>query len=337
MPKHKSEDYKLQAVKHYLKIKNQKETCRIFECSARSLMRWVKRYEETKEIKRHNRTPVSYKLTEQHIKFLKKEIKANKTTTITDLMILLNEKFKTKFSRSHINSVIRDLNITLKRTKKRHEPESRYNKPIDIKKELKVFYKEISKYSIDDIISIDETSLNTDETRKYCYEDIGKRCVIKTTDQVVFKKYTGIFAISSKGVIGYEIYDKGGIDSERLIKFLEKFVTSKYRNKLIVLDNASSHRNKNVKDKILENNHLLYSVPYQHYTNVIEGFFSVLKNKLQKEKEIGLNALKRNIRKSLRIIPSTTYKKLYEGAYKRPLEYKRNKSTREKKLKNYKK
>ena len=62
-------------------------------------------------------------------------------------------------------------------------------------------------------ISIDETSLNAYEVRKHCYETIGKRCVIKTHSQEVFKKYTWIFAISTKGVIGYEIYDKGGIDS----------------------------------------------------------------------------------------------------------------------------
>ena len=113
-------------------------------------------------------------------------------------------------------------------------------------------------------------------------------------------------------------------------------IIPEFQISIVIINDASNHDRQD-QDKILENNHLLYSVPYQHYTNVIEGFFSVLKNKLQKEKEIGLNALKRNIRKSLRIIPSTTYKKLYEGAYKRPSEYKRNKSTREKKLKNYKK
>ena len=44
--------------------------------------------------------------------------------------------------------------------------------------------------------------------RMKCYEELGKRCVVKTESQEVFKKYTGIFAISSKGVIGYEIYKK---------------------------------------------------------------------------------------------------------------------------------
>ena len=76
--------------------------------------------------------------------------------------------------------------------------------------------------------------------------------MIKTHSQEVFKKYTGIFAITTKGVIGYEIYDKGGINSERLINFLNKFIVKKYKNKLIIFDNASSHRNQEVKEVNLE-------------------------------------------------------------------------------------
>ena len=42
MPTHKSSDYKLSAVKYYLShSKNQLQTCKIFGCSERSLMRWV--------------------------------------------------------------------------------------------------------------------------------------------------------------------------------------------------------------------------------------------------------------------------------------------------------
>jgi len=52
-----------------------------------------------------------------------------------------------------------------------------------------------------------------------CYEELGKRCVVKTESQEVFKKYIGIFAISSKDVIVYEVYKKGGIDSNRMVDF----------------------------------------------------------------------------------------------------------------------
>ena len=43
--------------------------------------------------------------------------------------------------------------------------------------------------------------------RRKCYEELGKRYVLKTESQEVFKNYTGIFAICSKGVIGYEVLE----------------------------------------------------------------------------------------------------------------------------------
>lgn len=51
MPKHKSEDYKLTAVNYYLtENNNQIQTCKIFKCSRRSLMRWVNKYKQTRKI-----------------------------------------------------------------------------------------------------------------------------------------------------------------------------------------------------------------------------------------------------------------------------------------------
>ena len=51
MPSHKSEDYKLSAVEYYLtEDKTQEEVCKIFKCSARSLLRWVDKYNKNGEI-----------------------------------------------------------------------------------------------------------------------------------------------------------------------------------------------------------------------------------------------------------------------------------------------
>ena len=46
MTKHKSEDYKLTAVKYFLENNdtNYTKTCDIFKCSERSLKRWIERY-----------------------------------------------------------------------------------------------------------------------------------------------------------------------------------------------------------------------------------------------------------------------------------------------------
>ena len=46
MSTHKSTDYKLSAVEHYLNTDNisLENTCEIFKCSRQSLYRWVQRY-----------------------------------------------------------------------------------------------------------------------------------------------------------------------------------------------------------------------------------------------------------------------------------------------------
>jgi len=86
MPSHKSNDYKLTAVQYYLlEDKSQLETCRIFKCSPRSLMRWVERYKKEGNVNIHYRKPVAYKVKKEYVKFLLDEIKKNKTITLYEL------------------------------------------------------------------------------------------------------------------------------------------------------------------------------------------------------------------------------------------------------------
>ena len=77
------------------------------------------------------------------------------------------------------------------------------------------------------------------------------------------------------------------------------------------MDNASSHRNKKVKETIDKHNKLLYSIPYQHFTNSIEQYFSILKSKLRKTHDIGLNKIKENVKKLIKEIPKSTYKNIF--------------------------
>ena len=76
MSSHKSSDYKLSAVKYYLShSQNQVQTCKIFSCSERSLMRWVDKYKSTNNITRKKRDYTSYKITNSHISFIKQQLK----------------------------------------------------------------------------------------------------------------------------------------------------------------------------------------------------------------------------------------------------------------------
>jgi transposase len=335
MTTHKSEDFKISAVEYYLTSdKNQLEVCEIFNCSARSLMRWVSKYENDGSVERYNRVPIAYKVSKEHVKFILSELKRNKTITIEDLLIKLQRQFlDLELSERHVARVLRDNNVTLKLTHLLHVPNKRFGKDVDIKDQLNRFYREISKYRLEDIICIDETSIKSLEKRHHCYNDLGKRCTIKTQSQEVFKKYTGIFAICSEGALGWKLYEKSGIDSTRLSEFLEEHITGKYKNKLIILDNASSHRNDKIKKLVNKDNKLLYTIPYQHFTNSIENWFSMMKARLRKLEGLKYTELKTNINKVLRSIPKEYYRNIMKGAYER--EIKPVKESRARPLKNY--
>ena len=335
--KHKSEDYKISAVEYYLvEDKSQEEVCKIFKCSPRSLMRWVNQYQNTGNIYRQNRKPVAYKITKDQVNYALKEINKNKTITIDDLLSKIKSNYSSfDLSSRQLSRVVKDNNITLKITRIRHEPIKRFGKDIDINKNIKDFYDEVKKYNLDDIICIDETSIKSLQKRNHCYNEIGKRCVIKTQSQEVFKKYTGIFAISTKGALGWELYEKNGINTDRLYEFLETHITNKYKNKLIILDNASSHRSDKIKELVNKNNKILYSVPYQHFTNSIENYFSMLKSRLQKLDGLTHEKLKENITNVIRGIPKEKYENIFKGAYNRHIVNVKNK-TRKRRLKTYK-
>ena len=335
MPTHKSNDYKLTAVQYYLvEDKTQEEVCKIFKCTPRSLMRWVSQYKKEGNVNKHYRKPVAYKVKKEYVKLLVDEINKNKTITLHELNQKLKDKYKdADISTMQLFRVVRDNNITLKLTRIRHEPVKRFGKDIDINSKIKEFYDEVKKYKIEDIICIDETSIKSLQKRNYCYSNKGKRCVIKTQSQEVFKKYTGVFAISVNGVVNWDLYEKGGINTDRLIEFLEHNITSKLRNKLIILDNASAHRNERIKALVNKHNNLLYAVPYQHFTNSIENYFSMLKSRLQKLDGLKYEILKENINKVIREIPKEKYENIFKGAYERPEKYvPKNKTRKVKKI-----
>jgi hypothetical protein len=284
----------------------------------------------------YERRPKAYKVHKEHVDFLLQEIKKTKTITIEDLLHLLKNKYPNlDLNKSHISRIIHYNNITLKMTRIRHEPVKRFGKDIDINKSIKEFYDEVKKYNIDDIICIDETSVKSLQKRNHCYSEKGKRCVIKTQSQEVFKKYTGIFAISVNGVEGWDLYEKSGINADRMVEFLEANITNKFKNKLIILDNASSHRNPKVKEVINKDNHLLYAVPYQHFTNSIENYFSMLKSRLQKLDGLTHAELKENITNTIINIPKEKYRNIIKGAYERPEKYISKKNNTRKIKKNY--
>ena len=340
--KHKSVDYKLSAVNYYLNHEDGYDnTCKIFDCKKSSLKRWIHKYKTSKNLTRRNRKPVSYKITKPQVKTALELLKQNEQLTMNELDIEMKKKYPTfDITPQHLGQVIRDNNKTRKRTRHEHFPKERYKKPIEKQNELDKFYNRVKQFPINKIICLDETSVGSALKPTYSRCELGRRCVIKTSNQFVFRKFTLLVAISNSKCVGKELYEKGGMTKERLLEFLEKNVFSKYKDHLIILDNAGSHNNELIKNAITKSgNHYLFAVPYTPKTDAIEQYFNQVKTYLKKDRNVAnFQELEKNVEKAINKVKPENYKNYFEYAYnfKEGYELKRKSSTRRRKIKIYK-
>ena len=85
MSSHKLQDYKLSAVKYYLKYKMRVKLVGPLSVVREVLMRWVKKFQTSQSIERKDRVNVAYEVKHKHIKFIKSIINEDKTITMEDL------------------------------------------------------------------------------------------------------------------------------------------------------------------------------------------------------------------------------------------------------------
>jgi transposase len=329
MTKQFTPDLKLKAVNYYNKIHNYVKVCEIFECSERSLKRWVERYNKNKNINRKTRKLGSYKLEKQHIQFIKETLRKHSDIQMNFLHELIKDKFpKLDISRQYLSDIIRDNNITRKRATFKHFPKTYRGNIRNEQQEMKEFFNEISKFKLQDIISIDETSVSTSLTHNYCRAFLGDRCVKKTTNNEVFKKYSLVVAINNKECIASELYQKGAVDAERFNDFIKK-ICSKVRGKLFVLDNGQIHKTEQTKQIIKESgNYLLYTCPYHPRLNSIEQFFNQMKHYIKLDKPNTFTELDKSVKTSIDKIKEENYENYFIYAYNK--DYYKNKQNNKK-------
>ena len=103
---------------------------------------------------------------------------------------------------------------------------------------MKTFFQNTDKFSLSKIISIDETSIYANMVSSYSRCKLGSRCVNRTKDNKVFIKFTLTCDINSNGVVGWTLYNSGGIIGELMRIFINKFIKNKFKNNLIIMDNG---------------------------------------------------------------------------------------------------
>ena len=157
MTSQNSNDYKLSAVKLYLKFNSIREVSEILNCSKSSLHRWIERYFETGNIERKNYKNRVSIITNDILKFIISLIKINPTTTLSKIKKKIIKKYKIDISVSYLFYIIKyKLNLTNKQLRRKYYPEKKLS---TLKKDKMNFYKQIIDKGKRNIISIDETGL----------------------------------------------------------------------------------------------------------------------------------------------------------------------------------
>ena len=278
MIKQHSDDFKLSAVKLYLKINSIRKVSELLNCKKSTLHRWIQRYFETDEIIRKNYKPRKEKLTKTILNYIASLIKINPSINLSNISYKINNKYKVLISISYLFYIIKyKLGITYKQLRVKYYPEK---KILTLKKDKLDYYNEILNTKKNNLISIDETGFYLSMHKSFGRCTKGKRCY-KTIHKYPFVKFNFVCAIKYGKIIGYKLYQKntGGIDVINFNEFYNEFIKGKYNNNLIIMDNAKFHKSKIVKENIEKStNKIIYILPYNAKLNPIENLFSQIKN-----------------------------------------------------------
>ena len=160
MGKHRSTDLKQAVVDYYMRMKSLSETSTAFRIPEETIRRWVKRYNETGNIDYHYRGSMSYKVEQQHFDHIKQHITKNKDIYLHEVRDDMKNNFPDlDISVMHLSRVIKDIPYSRKLWTRKHYPETRYGVALNFDKDKSEFFRKLRRFTIDDMIAVDETSI----------------------------------------------------------------------------------------------------------------------------------------------------------------------------------
>lgn len=252
-----------------------KQLLDIFEISNGSLYNWCYQYDNnTLPIKICRKSKITPNIKCYIMKYIVTRINFNRYKLIN----LIDKKFKVKISKSTLYKIIGELNISKKKINKRFD----YTNRIKKRQLITNFKNKLKTTKLTDIISIDETSIDTHISNNYGRSLRGKKISIIKKEKRI--RYTVLCAIDMNKVIHFKIIN-GSANGMIFMEFIKELIsrinlTNKY---CILLDNARIHHSKIFKKYIEEtkNISLLYNIPYSPEYNPIEKVFNEVKHNLR--------------------------------------------------------
>ena len=234
-----------------------------YQFSKSALHKWLRCHPATR-----CRLPTPKKLTRAVKEFIDESLLANPFTTARALVLAVRQHLSLTLGRSTVSRAIKQLGFTQKRT---------YARAPDAEKILGargVFCHAMQNLDPHSFISIDETCLYFHPRPRTGYAKRGQRLHVPL-HQRRHDKYTLMLAVSSKGVVGWQLLQGSGTSST-----FAAFITSLpcSTDTHVLLDNVSFHKSKVVREAMAAKGLTpAYTPPYSPEYNHVEMAFSVFK------------------------------------------------------------
>ena len=311
MPKIYSNDFKSAVLNFYFSdLFTLSNTISIFNISKSTLYNWVNSFQKFKTIFKSNIRPkYNSKITNEIQNFIVTCVIKKSIFTIKNLKRRIFKIFSVHISKSSIYRILKINNITHKKINNKFVPNKQ-----NTKKLVTNFLNTIKSYDSDKIISIDESSFDTNLRPIYGWNKKGRplKKIIKCPRK---KRKTLTLAVSNNKIIGYSLVN-GASNNIIFKKFLQTQVLPKIKNSVILMDNVKFHHSKNVIDLVNStNNHILYNVPYNPDTNPVELVFSIIKNFVRHSIVDSNNSLDKSILNSFKLITPSKLKNIFNHSF----------------------
>jgi len=298
--------YKLIVCKYYFEHKGEQKVSdiiKLFKISNGSLYNWINKYTQDTLADKKRYTKNS-KYTPEIKCFIREYIIKHIDFDYKKLIILIKKKYKLNISKSSLYDIIKHMSITRKKFKSMVVINNKTKT-----KQIKQFKKQISKIPLNDIICIDETSIDTHTSSNYGWSIKGTK--ITKIHKQWRSRYTIISAISNKQVI-YNKIIKGSSNAIQFNEFLVNVINNLKSPKYLLMDNARIHHAKLIVDYMKTTNHkIIYNVPCCPEYNPIELVFSKFKSLMRKKDNSIHSKIIKNIMNSFKKITRTDLTNFY--------------------------
>ena len=263
-------------------FQSMRKTAEALKISISSISRW------TKNICPKQRTRRCIKTSDALVAFIKNIISSRPATSCPEIVAEINKVFGFLVSKQLVHLILQRLGFSFKRIRKR----GKSKKKPEI---LATFIEYIKNLPSDtNIVAIDESGFNHFPSPIYGYSLKGQPAIVEFVPSNDRVRYSLLMAISKTGQIEYSISSQN-VTGDIYNKFIDKLQCS--HGSILLMDNASIHKTKILKEIITEKNlNICYTPPYSPEFNPIELVFGIIKQKFYKQRYTGYTSIIESIK-----------------------------------------